>query len=107
MDQEMDSATESVATKSAEQIDFRQIDDFIAAPAQNRFNRKQAEALYLLRGNRRWHGQFLPVYKNFDQGWAVMLQGLGNHRSNLSGCFRSQSHQPGAFPHFSNILTLT
>ena len=30
----------AVATKLAEEIDFRQIDDFIAAPAQNRLKRE-------------------------------------------------------------------
>jgi hypothetical protein len=34
------SGFDAVATKLAEEIDFRQIDDFIAAPAQNRLERE-------------------------------------------------------------------
>jgi len=83
-----------------EKIDFREIDDFIAAPGENRLEREQAEPFHLLGGDRWRHGQFLPVYENFHQRRPVVLQSLGDHRPNLSGCFSRQTEQSGAFGHF-------
>src|SRR6266498_5479273 len=49
------------------EIDLCQIDDFVAAPTENRFEHEEAEAGHLLKTDRRRHGEFLPGYENFDQ----------------------------------------
>src|SRR5213593_3960537 len=45
----------------AEEIDLCQIDDLVAAPAENRFEHEEAQAGHLLEGDRRRHGELLAV----------------------------------------------
>src|SRR5260370_40354211 len=71
----------------AEEVDLSQIDDFVAAPAENCFEHEKAEAGHLLKADRRRHGEFLPVYRDFNQRGAVVLEGLRNHRSDLVRVF--------------------
>ena len=88
-----------VALYLAEEVDFGQIDDFVAVPAENRFEHEEAEARHLLKTDRRGHREFLPMDEDFDQSGSVMLESLCDHRSNLIRCFRSQSQETGGLGH--------
>ena len=51
----------------AREIDFREVDDLVAASAQNRFERKETEASHLLERDGGRHGKFLSMHEDFDQ----------------------------------------
>src|SRR5712664_4488517 len=87
----------------AEQIDPGQIDDFVAASAENCFEHEEAESGHLLEGNRRRHRELLPADEDLDQGRSVMLESLSNHRSNLIRCLGGQPEQTCGFGHLRKI----
>src|SRR4030095_16087480 len=87
----------------AEEIDLSQIDDFVAAPAENCFEHEQAEALHLLKGNRRRHGELLPTHDDFDQSRSVMLESLRDHGLYLIRCFGRQPKETRGLRHLCKI----
>jgi hypothetical protein len=89
-----------------EKIDLCKIDNFIAVPAENRFEHEEAEAGYLLKADRRRHGEFLPVHEDFDQSGSVMLHSLGDHRSNLIRSFRRQSQETSCFGNLCEVRVI-
>src|ERR1700722_10947830 len=90
----------------AKQVDLGEVDDFIAASVENRFQHKQGEALGLLQRDRRRHREFLAGDEHLHYGWTVVLQSLRNHRLNLIRRPHSQSEKPGAFRDLCEIWTL-
>ena len=86
-----------------EEIDLGKIDDFVAVPAENRFEHKEAETDRLIEADRQWHREFLPVDEDFDQSGPVMLECLCDHRSNLIRRFRSQPEEAGCLGHLCKI----
>ena len=80
----------------AKEIDLGQIDDFVAAPAQNGLEHEQAEAGHLLEADRRRHGELLPVHDDFHQRGSVVREGLGDHRPNFLRRFCGQPQEPGS-----------
>src|SRR5882724_4978342 len=80
-----------------QQIHSRQIDNLVAAAAENCFRHEQAETFCLLQSNRRWHREFLTRYKNLDQCRAVMFESLRNHRFYLFWRLRFQSENSCSF----------
>ncbi len=85
--------TEKVAANLAEEIHFREVDDFVAAPAENCSQHEEAEAFGLIESNGRWHGELLPAHKDFDQSRSVMLESLRNHGHYLIRCFGRESKE--------------
>src|SRR4029453_4373335 len=83
----------------SEEFYFSQIDDFVAAPAEHRFEHEEAEALHLLKGNRRRHGELLPTHDDFDQSRAVMLESLRDHGLYLIRCFGRQPKETRGLRH--------
>ena len=79
----------------AEEIDLRQIDDFVAAPAEHGFEHEEAEAGHLLQRDGRRHGKFLSAYADFDQRGAVMLERLRQQRAHLIRGVGRQPQEPG------------
>src|SRR5208337_1258568 len=80
-------------TLSAEQIDSREIDNFITAPIEDRFHHEKTEALCLLISDGWRHGKFLSRDRHLDQCRTVMFQGLRDHRLYVVRGFRFQSEQ--------------
>src|SRR4051812_19154056 len=72
-----------------QQVHSRQIDDLVAAAAENCFRHEQAETFCLFQSNRRRHGEFLTRYKNLDQCRAVMFESSCNHWFYLLRSLRS------------------
>jgi hypothetical protein len=60
----------------AEEIDLREIDDFVAAPAEHGFEHEEAESGHLLQRDGRMHGKFLSADADVGQRGAVMSERL-------------------------------
>jgi len=60
-------------------IDSCQIDNFVAASAENRFHHEKAETFRLFQSDRGWHRKLLTRHQNLDQRRAVILESLRNH----------------------------
>jgi hypothetical protein len=69
------------------QIFLSEIDYFIPASTKDGSQRKEAETLRLLEGNRRWHGEFLPSYRDLHQRWPIMCQRFCNYGFHLIRSF--------------------
>src|SRR5207249_213849 len=87
----------------AEEIDLCQIDDLVAAPAENRFEHEEAQAGHLLEGDRRRHGELLAVDEDLDKSGSVVLEGSGDHRSNVIRRFGRQPQDTGGLGHLGEI----
>src|SRR5262245_24879540 len=79
------------------------MDDLVPTPADNWFEHEEAEALHLLKSNRRWHGELLPTHDGFDQSRSIMLESLRNHRSNLLRCFGPEPKETRGLRHLCEI----
>src|SRR5712692_1479354 len=64
----------SCCYQSPEEIDSRQIDDLVAAPAEDCFQHEQAEALGLLQRDCRRHREFLARHRDLDQCGTVVFE---------------------------------
>jgi|ERR1017187_7333648 hypothetical protein len=64
-------------------------------PIENSSDHEQAEALDLIDGNGRRHGEFLPAHDGFNQSRPVMTERLLDHRSDLIRRFGSEPKDAG------------
>src|SRR6266481_4221601 len=97
---------DSLSGSLAKQVDLGEVDDFIAAPAENRFHHEQAEALRLFQSDRRGHREFLTRDEDLNHGRAVVLQCLRNHGLYLVRSSDRQSQYSGSFGDLREIWTL-
>src|SRR5215472_9375995 len=80
-------------------IHFRQVDDFVAPAAQDRFEQEEGEPLCLGSGDRRRNGQLLAADDRLYQRRAVMPKRLLDHWPDLIRRFRGQPEQTSGFGH--------
>src|SRR5258705_564386 len=77
----------------AEQIDSREVDDFVTAPVENSLQHEEAEAFRLFVRDSWRHGEFLPRDRDLDQCRAVVFESLRDNRFYLFGSFRLQTEK--------------
>src|SRR5258705_4124915 len=90
----------------AKQVDLGEVDDFIAASAEDRFHHEQAEALRLFQSDRRGHREFLTRDEDLNHGRAVVFQSLRNHGLYLVRRSDCQSQYSGSFGDLCEIWAL-
>ena len=73
-------------------------------PIENSSDHEQAEALDLIDGNGRRHGEFLPAHDGFNQSRPVMTERLLDHRSDLIRRFGSEPKDAGSVGQYSSNL---
>src|SRR5580704_1189213 len=90
----------------AKQVCLREVDNFIAPSAENRFHHEQAEALGLFQSYRRGHRKFLTRDEDLNHGRTVVLQSLRNRWLYLVRRSHRQSQNSGPFGDLREIRAL-
>ncbi len=65
------------------EIYISQIDDFVAVPAKNRFEHKEAKALDLIESNGQWYGDLLTAHKDLTRAgpsWLIACAIMGGNK---------------------------
>src|SRR5580658_6784266 len=91
---------------SAPEICIGEIDQFVAVPAENCLERKQAKTLCLFKRYSRRHREFVTTDRNFKQSGAVILQSCRYHRPDFIWRLSFQTQDTGGLGQFCKVWVL-
>src|SRR5262249_12852468 len=90
-------------SRSAPKVRLREVDDFVAAPAEHSLHHEKREALGHFQSDRWRHSEFRPIHHGIDESRPVMGESGGDAVINLARIFESDPLYADRFRHVRKI----